>query len=339
MSKPIQLPLKVITETAQKRGLDTGRWSPDDSRLAPVASPAETHELLVYLLEQDGDLPLAIIIGKYCQPFDFGISSRIARHCPTLRKAVERFIYFQTLAAPQCAYLEEVDDKVNTEVLVAPSPTLDPRLASSRTFRCVYPMVFTVANLRRLAADRTVRPKAVTVMSVDDGRKKDYEDFFDAPLTFDSDKNRIYFDSQTLDLRVKGADPGVIPYLEKLAFQEVERFGHRPGLGDKFPDLVRTKLEEEILQGRFDLTDLAQALQISERTLQRRLREEDLSFRSLVDEVKTALAIELLRAPEHSLQEIAHKLGYNHLASFNRAFKRWTDRPPGEFRELMTQEE
>lgn len=335
MSNPIHLPLKMIAETVLRRGFDVGRWSPDE--IPPMASHVEVHRLMMHLLPQQTDVPLGVIVGKYCPPFEFGLPSRIARHCPTLRESVERYIYFQTLAAPGCIWLEPHEDREDTEVLVAPTPPMNPEIAQSHPFFCIFPMTFAVANLRRLSADESLKVEAVDVMAAADEWTAQYEEFFGGPVRFNADQNRCYFSSQTLDAPVQGADPKVVPYLEKLAFKEFQQFGHRPGLTRDFEKLVRTRLEEGFLNDAYGLPDLAQALTMSERTLQRRLKEEGLSYRTLVDEVRETLALELLRCPDHTLQGIAHKLGYNHLASFNRAFKRWTGRSPGEFREILGQ--
>ncbi|XHF43416.1 helix-turn-helix transcriptional regulator [Metapseudomonas boanensis] len=72
---------------------------------------------------------------------------------------------------------------------------------------------------------------------------------------------------------------------------------------------------------------------MSKRTLQRRLQELDLEFAELVEEIRQALAIELVRQSPRSLTEIAQQLGYNEASSFTRAFRRWTGLSPREFRQ------
>jgi len=71
---------------------------------------------------------------------------------------------------------------------------------------------------------------------------------------------------------------------------------------------------------------------MSSRTLQRRLEREDTTFTEVLDGVREELARSLL--PDHalSLAEIAYRIGFSDLATFSRAFKRWTGKPPGQFR-------
>ncbi len=78
--------------------------------------------------------------------------------------------------------------------------------------------------------------------------------------------------------------------------------------------------------------EVAQALAVSARTLQRRLEHEGTTFSGIVDATREALARELLADPARALVDIAERVGFSDLATFSRAFKRWTGKPPGQFR-------
>jgi AraC-like DNA-binding protein len=76
------------------------------------------------------------------------------------------------------------------------------------------------------------------------------------------------------------------------------------------------------------LDQVADEFHIDARTLRRWLVEESTSFRALVDEESTRRAIELLEAPGGTVRRTAHQLGYASVASFTRAFRRWTGQTP-----------
>lgn len=71
---------------------------------------------------------------------------------------------------------------------------------------------------------------------------------------------------------------------------------------------------------------------MSERSLQRHLREHGSSFNALADEVREATARLYLDQPDMALAEIAYLLGFGDQSAFTRAFKRWTGRTPREAR-------
>jgi AraC-like DNA-binding protein len=77
---------------------------------------------------------------------------------------------------------------------------------------------------------------------------------------------------------------------------------------------------------------VASSMHMSARTLQRRLEDEGTRFGEVLEEVRARLARTWLRDPSLGLSEIAARLGFADLATFSRAFKRWTGMPPGQWR-------
>ena len=77
---------------------------------------------------------------------------------------------------------------------------------------------------------------------------------------------------------------------------------------------------------------VAQHLAMAPRSLRRRLEEEKTGFRDVVDTERRQLAVQLLESTEMKLDEMALQLGYSDTASFTRAFRRWFDHAPGEYR-------
>lgn len=84
--------------------------------------------------------------------------------------------------------------------------------------------------------------------------------------------------------------------------------------------------------GEATATRVARRLAMSERTMQRRLQAEGVSFAQLLDEGRAALAKAHLADPAMSLAEIAWLLGFADQSSFTRSFRRWTGEPPGAWR-------
>lgn len=84
------------------------------------------------------------------------------------------------------------------------------------------------------------------------------------------------------------------------------------------------------------LEDVAQSLSLSPRSLRRRLAEEGANFSDLLDTERRQLAEQLL-STQMKLDEIALHLGYGDTASFTRAFRRWNNCSPGEYRRSHAQ--
>ena len=77
---------------------------------------------------------------------------------------------------------------------------------------------------------------------------------------------------------------------------------------------------------------VARRLQITSRTLRRHLREENLSFREILDDLREKMAQRYLLGSLMSIEEIAAALGFSDAANFRHAFKHWTGQSPQQFR-------
>ena len=66
---------------------------------------------------------------------------------------------------------------------------------------------------------------------------------------------------------------------------------------------------------------LAANLNLSVRTLQRRLKEEGLTYKNVLDELKLQFALDYLKNEALSIKEIAYLLDYAEPSSFIRGFK------------------
>jgi len=77
---------------------------------------------------------------------------------------------------------------------------------------------------------------------------------------------------------------------------------------------------------------VARKLQLSERTLHRRLKETGTTYSALLDQCRLRLAKQLLGATDAKMYEIAEATGYRDPSSFSRAFFRWTGHTPKQYR-------
>ena len=98
---------------------------------------------------------------------------------------------------------------------------------------------------------------------------------------------------------------------------------------------LRFDLQRAILGALPDgaqVADVARALNMSVRTLQRNLADEGTTYRQALDTVRRDLACRYLEDRTLSLSEVAVLLGFGEQSSFHRAFERWTGESPGRWR-------
>ncbi|WP_188151220.1 helix-turn-helix domain-containing protein [Teredinibacter waterburyi] len=114
-------------------------------------------------------------------------------------------------------------------------------------------------------------------------------------------------------------------YLEQARLPEV--FG--------VPARVVEVLERRIGQSPLSIGHIAEELNLSKRTLQRRLQQQDVSFADLRDQVRFHYSIDYLIKQHLSIDSISASLDFSDRTSFTNAFKRWTGLSPSTFRKLF----
>lgn len=155
---------------------------------------------------------------------------------------------------------------------------------------------------------------------------------FNAPALFGGESNTLTLPLQDFQQWHEGLDPHLFPILEDHITNTLER--SEPPV--TFAETVSDQINDQILARGARAKLVANMLKISTVTLHRRLRHEGFRFKELVDSRSKALAKRLIDHSNLPIATISRRLGYSDPATFSRAFKRWFDTTPREYR-LETQ--
>lgn len=94
-------------------------------------------------------------------------------------------------------------------------------------------------------------------------------------------------------------------------------------------------MSESLETDSHDIGSLCDYLEMSKRTVQRRLKSAGTGYAELRDKFRFQRSMELLSSAEWSVEQIAERLGYGDRTSFTAAFKRWTGIAPNEYRSRL----
>ena len=157
-----------------------------------------------------------------------------------------------------------------------------------------------------------------------------YERIFGCSVLFEQRKNAIVFDGAALSLPLGSSQSELASYFDSVARTALERL--TPG---DLSASIRVAIRDALPEGNMALPWIARRLGVGARTLQRRLNEQQLVYRDLVDEVRRVEAVELVRSTDLSIFEISDRLGYSEAKAFRRAFRRWTGAAPQDARRAL----
>jgi AraC-like DNA-binding protein len=147
---------------------------------------------------------------------------------------------------------------------------------------------------------------------------------------FNQPVNRIQFDAAVLDFPITTADPVSVQLARVQCERQLDELSFGAGLANRVRHLIA---DDDGTLG--SLEQLAHHLDLSPRTLRRRLATEGVSFSSLVDEGRRERALRVLRSSRLSIDHVARQLGYTTASSFVRAFHRWTGKTPVQYRRAL----
>ncbi|MEM6877337.1 MAG: AraC family transcriptional regulator ligand-binding domain-containing protein [Bacteroidota bacterium] len=156
-----------------------------------------------------------------------------------------------------------------------------------------------------------------------------FDTAFKCPILFNRPQYAISYKTEDLNLRTAKADASINSYL----LQQVEE--KTKGIkipGSKLVRDVEALIQDALPTGIPGLDHISTLIAMSSRTLTRRLSEAGVSYRDLIKQTQENMAKEMLRENTRSIGEIAFLTGFSEQSAFNRAFKKWTNLTPSEFK-------
>jgi AraC-like DNA-binding protein len=181
----------------------------------------------------------------------------------------------------------------------------------------------------RLNYGADLNPVEVHFIHSKPARAEEYYSYFNAPVKFNADYDSLTLPADAVDRRL----PIGNPQLAKLSDQHI--ISYLAEL-DKNNIVQRVKgaIVDMLPSGGVSGEKMAQRLNMSTRSLQRKLQSAHTTFGTLLDEVRQEIAEHYIHDSTVSLMEIAFVLGYSEYSSFCRAYKRWMKISPSEIRKL-----
>lgn len=190
-----------------------------------------------------------------------------------------------------------------------------------------------ITSIIRELSGKSFRPRLVEFCHSQLKSTGKHHSLFGCDVLFERHNNRIHFSRKVLDYPVLTADKGLF---EALVFYLDSQLCLRSEEDDLLAK-VRHLISISLGEGLPDLNQIASLLGMSGRTLQRKLRDENLAFADLVDDIRYAIAQDYVSHSEFSLTDISLMLGYGELSSFSRAFKRWAGNSPESVRKSLSE--
>jgi AraC-like DNA-binding protein len=307
------------SELRKRLGLAASDFEDPDA-LLPVEAYISAWEAIT---ATPGSADLGLRLGAQASPRLLGALGYAMVHAPNALGAVQLFRRFRRLVSDTLAPEIDLDDRGVHYHLVWPA-----RVARIFQFAdCAFQSTLTL--MREIAGLPEGTPLALEACyQCPRPPGPDREAVLGCPVRFGAPETRFVLRRDLLEAPLPRANPGLFGYLERHAHAVLSRL---PSDG-RTSVRARRLVAEGLRGGEPSPLEIAKKLSLSERTLQRRLREEGTSFAQILDGVRRELAELYLTERSVAACEVAFLLGYSEPSAFYRAFRRWTGLTPQEFR-------
>jgi AraC-like DNA-binding protein len=185
-----------------------------------------------------------------------------------------------------------------------------------------------IMRMCRLTMGEFIAPVKIEMQRATPADPARFEAMLSSTIEFDCEETCLTFYLNDISVPLVTGDPALArindaqtqAYLDRITALTMSRE-------------VIGKIVERLPDGPPTQQQIADSLHLSNRTLQRRLKDEGTSFMDLLQSTRMDLARNYLLQPSRSIVETSYLLGFSEPSTFSRAFKRWTGQAPTEFRE------
>lgn len=159
----------------------------------------------------------------------------------------------------------------------------------------------------------------------------EYRRVYGAPVKFNKKEVAILLKKSHVEAHIATSDYKLLEVLIAYAEEKSAKIKQEQG----YAAMVKESIIKLIQPSFPTITQVASHLNVSQRTLQRRLKAEGYLYKQLLDELRMEFAANYLKRPDLTISDVAFLLNYSDASTFSRSFKRWAGTTPGQYRSAL----
>lgn len=318
---------------ADSLGLDSrqamARAGLSEASIKPTARVAEPvyEKLLLELIVASHNDSLGADIGGQLMPPLYGVLMSLAMSARTVGDAFQELARYQALASGNCGGIEYHygnDGATLTIVMAHQNPVI-----RRHVIECVFNQF--AGFIQLLSGRQDLSPSAASVAHAPASRQSQrrFESALGCPVNWQHSSNQLHLSDPVHEFPILGHGEETLMMARQLADKQLAALNEHASSINQ----IRLHALELIREATPRREAVADRMSISTRTLDRRLSEAGLTWQALVDGIRAQLAVEYLNDASLTIADIAHRLGFSEIRSFQRRFRLWTGLTPSAYRQ------
>ena len=286
------------------------------------AVPAENFFELHEILDMKLGPGFSVRVGQQMKIEDYGVLGLSWRTCSWAGEIFDRSERYFKLLSNTYVFKVEKGEQTSTVYLNREPHRRGLELSNEATISA------TVVVLQAMT-EKEIAPTKVTFKHGAPAKLTDYERAFNCEVLFNQPSYSITYLTSDLELKTAKADQSINQFLLERVDEETKGIEIS---ASKVANDIQLLIKEALPSGIPSIAQICDHVGMSNRTLSRRLSENGVTFRDLIQRTQEETSKDLLKNTQRSITEIAFETGFSEQSAFNRAFKRWTGLSPVEFR-------
>jgi AraC-like DNA-binding protein len=184
-----------------------------------------------------------------------------------------------------------------------------------------------IIGMCRMNYGAALHPVEVTLRRALPQDPSPWLDFYGCEVRFGASEDSFLLDGRTAAMPLPSGNQELAATFDDILTAQLDAL-----TGADLPTRCKTFLLQQFTSGEPSEEELARQVQMSTRTLQRKLGELGLTYGQLLAQTRYDLALKYLDDPQHSVTEVTFLLGFSEHSAFTRAFKRWSGMAPSSYR-------
>lgn len=282
-------------------------------------------------IKHSGDSELGLHMGDQTNPSVMGLVGHLLQSCPNLEESFRKVCEFSALTTDLFTYNIAVSG--NRTILSYRACDAWMKVSPETARQALDQSLSGTLGVFNILCGRKIVPLEAHISISKPRHHDEYEKMLQAPIIWKAKVDSLIFSREQLLTPVLSYDESLMGMFSTLVSQRIAQMKTESSFADKVRKEIMTTFQGQLPT----IESIAARFNMTVRSFQRKLDEENVSYRKLCNDLGKDFALSLLKNHQIRIGEVASALGYGDPRAFQRAFKTWTGQTPKEYRDAVTE--